>query len=78
VCAPAVCTDAVATAASVCNGQGDCLAGAQTQCGAGCSGDACAAPPAAAKSGCASSRADASALAGLLLTWIARRRRRAC
>jgi hypothetical protein len=77
VCAPSVCSDAVATAQSFCDGEGSCKAGAQTTCEDGCNGDACARSSNAKKGGCASEGADELAAVWAAIILLARRRSRA-
>jgi hypothetical protein len=64
VCAPAFCSNGVATSESTCNGAGSCEPKDQETCPTGCSGDTCAAAVPVKSCSCTSGE---GALAGFLL-----------
>jgi hypothetical protein len=76
-CAPAFCSNAMATAAGTCDGSGACQPGEQQACISGCAGDHCAPAPATKAGGCASTEPTAiGGLLALMLAWHRLRRRR--
>jgi hypothetical protein len=75
-CGPGYCAEATANAASLCDGAGQCVPGAQTACIEGCAGDRCTKTARVARGGCASSEpASLGLLVGFALLGLRRRRR---